>query len=189
MVSRKSIVAAAIVLVVAGGALAVVLAATPASSENTPWGKPSSFDLSQVVKLGKPARVADKYGDSIRVESVRGPSSRITAGNTYEVSGIYRLASANHATITAGVSECSCAGTDVEPGTKPISVTRGEGHFKFYFHDYRGGRPHVTLTALPSGVPDLWLYYQTDPGPQLPACCAGAKPYKHVFGRPTSASR
>ncbi|HWF06389.1 MAG TPA: hypothetical protein VHA06_22055, partial [Candidatus Angelobacter sp.] len=57
----------------------------------------SSTDFSHVVNL-------DGSGDNIQVLEVRGPSDKLTVGNTYEVRGTYKLVSRDKAVLALNVT-------------------------------------------------------------------------------------
>jgi len=121
----------------------------------------SSNGFSHVVKLKK---VYSQGGDRITIDSIRGPSDQRTAGNTYEVTGSYKLTSRDKATLAVFV-------TFAEPHPEissevsrdqTIEVSRGLGQFSLRFkmwHD--NDTPHVSFypAAASGGEPFGGVYF------------------------------
>jgi beta-lactamase regulating signal transducer with metallopeptidase domain len=191
MTHLKSPIAAIVAATFIGGVLALSsLAASPAG-ENAA-NHPS---LPYVVKPGPEAtsHPVDAQGDSITVDSVRGSANKLSPGNTYEVSGTYKLVSHDKALLAIRVT-----GGRIYGSLKPMivrdekgqqyrlvplnpndshrtlpdqneAVSKGEGHFTLRFHLSGAGGPHVSF--YPRGGDNsfgsVYFLYQTPPGPVI----------------------
>lgn len=137
---RMAIIAAGFV----GSALVLsCLAATPGPQD-------TSDKFSHSVKL---ASVFPQSGDSISVEEVRGTADTLSAGNTYEVKGTYKLVSYDTATIAIFVTVDGFQAGESHPPLpdQKITVEKGEGHFKLRFHMWQDGNPHVSFYPAKGG--------------------------------------
>src|ERR1700756_1813995 len=100
----------------------------------------SSTDFSQVVDL-------DGTGDNIKILEVRGPSDKLTVGNTYEVRGTYKLVSRDKAVLAVNVTVDGNKPHESHPDLpkQKIIVEKGEGSFTLQFHMWTEGNPHVSF--------------------------------------------
>jgi beta-lactamase regulating signal transducer with metallopeptidase domain len=135
-----------------GGVLVLsCFAATPATQD-------MSDKLSHSVKLGS---VSPQSGDKITVEDVRGTSDTLSAGNTYEVKGTYKLVSHDKAVLAIFVTgERSQSGESHPPlADQKIAVEKGEGRFTLRFHMWHDGNPHVSFYPAKSGESFASAYF------------------------------
>lgn len=116
-------------------------AGSPASAQQ-------SDDFSHVVNLEKTAS-----GDLITITEVRGPSDTISAGNTYEVRGTYKLASHDKAMLAVYVTVEASAPHTSHPDlpNQRMIVEKGEGNFTLRFHMWHDGKPHVSFYPAKGG--------------------------------------
>jgi beta-lactamase regulating signal transducer with metallopeptidase domain len=173
MTRVKSSTAAIIAATFIGCVLALSSMAASPAGENTA-NHPS---LPYVVTPGPGAtsHAADSQGDSIAIESVRGTANKLSVGNTYEVSGTYRLVSHDKALLAIWVTGGSIYGSPkpimvrdekgqqyrlapVNPNDRhrPLPdqhqvVSKGEGHFTLRFHLWGPGGPHVSFYPYRAG--------------------------------------
>lgn len=128
---------------IASGVFAAVLvlscfAATPAQD------KPANLSY-----LVKPGGVYTQSGDQIIVDEVRGTADRVSAGNTYEVSGRYKLVSHDEAELAVHVttSYYSVHPSRSHPALpdQKMKVAKGEGRFTLKFQMWGDGNPHVSF--------------------------------------------
>ncbi len=130
-------------------------------------------DLSHRVQfeLGASLLTGD---DRITIEEVRGTADTIKAGNTYEVTGTYRLATRDKAMLTVYVTGGGgpAAGLDSDPrkGLPAVNerqpsdsptVERGEGKFKLRWHMSHEGQPHVSFYSADGGSGFAHVYFGT----------------------------
>ena len=93
-------------------------------------------------------------GDSITVSLVQGPSEKYVAGNTYEVSGTYKLTSRNKAMLAAFVTSSAADGPEIPheiSAEQKMIVSKGEGKFTLRFHMFHKGDPHVSFYPADGG--------------------------------------
>lgn len=173
MTNLKAITVVSIASVFIGGALAIAAIAGPRSTLQQQSNAP---DLSHVVSLGTPQK-ADSQGDTITVESVRGTAGTLSSGNTYEVSGTYKLASFGKAELgifvtseaepivfrdTSGKSliilDAHADHHGPMPGQTEV-VSKGIGHFTLRFHMWGPGNPHVSFYPPKGGESFLSTYF------------------------------
>lgn len=153
MTNLKSATLAIIAASLIGGVLLLSAVAVPPPLQD----QPNNPSLSHTVKLTPQA--IDRNGDMITVETVRGPSETLSPGNTYEVSGTYRLVSRDKATLAAWVSANSSRDARRLPiPGESIAVTKGEGHFSLLFRMVPG-RPHVSFYPFGGGQSLLSAYF------------------------------
>lgn len=106
-------------------------------------------DFSHVVRMNK---TYSQSGDTITVDKVRGPSEKWTVGNTYEVTGTYRLASHDEALLAAFVTVHSLPDVHSEPSPgQTVLVSKGTGRFILRFHMWQEGDPHVSFYPAGGG--------------------------------------
>lgn len=139
-----------------GGALILsCLAASPARQEFL-------GALPYNVKLGN---VSLQSGDQISIEEVRGTSDTLSAGNTYEVKGTYKLASCDQAVLAINVTVDVNAARSLSGESHPplaeqkITVEKGEGRFTLRFHMWRDGNPHVSFYPAKGGESFASTYF------------------------------
>jgi beta-lactamase regulating signal transducer with metallopeptidase domain len=181
MTRLKSSTAAIIAATFVAGVFALSsMAASPAVANTS-----NRSTLPYVVKPGPRAtsHSVDAQGDSITVKSVRGTSSKLVPGNTYEVSGTYRLVSQDRALLAIWVTSGSIYGSPkpmivrdekgqryrlvpVNPNDshRPLPdqnevVSKGEGHFTLRFHLWGLGGPHVSFYPRRGGDSLLSVYF------------------------------
>jgi beta-lactamase regulating signal transducer with metallopeptidase domain len=181
MTRLKSSTAAIVAATFMGGVFALSsMVASPA-----PANTPGEAGLPYVVKPGPGAtsRAADAQGDSITVESVRGTANKLSVGNTYEVSGTYKLASADQALlaiwVTSGLMYDTSRAIRVrdDKGRRymlvPMNpndnhralsdqhevVSKGEGHFTLHFKLWGPGGPHVSFYPNGGGSSFVSVYF------------------------------
>jgi hypothetical protein len=115
-------------------------------------------DFSQVVQIKK---TYVQGGDMITIDEVRGPSKERVVGNTYEVSGTYKLASRETAMLGAFVTIPS-QDRDIHPESSPdqkIIVTQGQGNFRLRLHIWQAGTPHVSFYPSKGGASFGGVYF------------------------------
>jgi hypothetical protein len=178
MTTSKPITVTAVATLFLCGTLTISAMAVPASLQQD---RSSASSLSYVVKLGTPQKTNDQ-GDAITIESIRGTSDTIRAGNTYEVSGTYTLASADKAELAINVTTGNHArpilvrdqgGRQYELIPLPVNpdhhppipaqkeaVSKGSGRFTLRFHMWGSGQPHVSFYPIKgSGESFLSTYF------------------------------
>jgi len=132
---------------------AVTFGCLAKASEN----QKADSDLTHVVRMNK---TYSHSGDSITVEEVRGPAETWVAGNTYEVTGTYHLASHENAMLAAFVTVHSLP--DVHPSPTPeqtVVVLKGEGRFTLRFHMWQAGDPHISFYPVGGGNDFGGIYF------------------------------
>ena len=115
-------------------------------------------DFSHVVQIKK---TYVRGGDMITIDEVRGPSKERVVGNTYEVSGAYKLASRETAMLGAFVT-ISSQDRDIHPESSPdqkIIVTQGQGNFTLRLHIWQAGAPHVSFYPSKGGASFGGVYF------------------------------
>jgi hypothetical protein len=115
-------------------------------------------DFSHVVQIKK---TYVRGGDMITIDEVRGPSKERVVGNTYEVSGRYKLASRETAMLGAFVT-ISSQDRDIHPESMPdqkIIVTQGQGNFTLRLHIWQAGAPHVSFYPSQGGASFGGVYF------------------------------
>lgn len=115
-------------------------------------------DFSHVVQIKK---TYVRGGDMITIDEVRGPSKERVVGNTYEVSGTYKLASRETAMLGAFVT-ISSQDRDIHPESSPdqkIIVTQGQGNFTLRLHIWQAGAPHVSFYPSKGGASFGGVYF------------------------------
>jgi hypothetical protein len=124
----------------------------------TPGAQNTADKFSHSVKL---ASVFPQSGDSISVEEVRGTADTLSAGNTYEVKGTYKLVSHDKATIAIFVTVDKFKAGEAHPPLpdQKIIVEKGEGHFKLRFHMWQDGNPHVSFYPAKGGESFASAYF------------------------------
>jgi hypothetical protein len=97
----------------------------------------STPDFSHTVTF----TVGDTYfldGDSLVIESIKGPTDTIEPGNVYLVTGTYKLASHPDASLSSNVTTRGPSGPtrnhDDPSEPRAVTVKQGEGHFSVYLH-------------------------------------------------------
>jgi len=180
MTRLKSSTAAIIAATFIGGVLALSsMAASPAAGDTS-----NHLSLPYAVKPGPGAtsHAADAQGDSITMESVRGTANNLSTGNTYEVTGTYKLVSLDKALLAIWVTGGSIFGPKRlifrdEKGKRfmlvPLNpngnhrrlpdqnevVSKGEGHFALRFKLWGPGEPHVSFYPAGGGSSFLSVYF------------------------------
>jgi beta-lactamase regulating signal transducer with metallopeptidase domain len=136
----------------------------------------NNSSLSQVVKLAGTPQAIDNQGDIITVESVRGTADTLKPGNTYEVSGTYKLVTHDKALLAIEVTISNRNSPIIvrdQSGRRyvltPLGnrnhhprlpdqheiVSKGEGSFTLRFHLWGAGHPHVSF--YPNGGGDSFV--------------------------------
>lgn len=173
MTRLKSSTAAIVVAAFIGGVFALSsMVASPAPANTS-----AQAGLPYVVKPGPGAtsHAADAQGDSITIESVRGTADKLSTGNTYEVTGTYKLASADQALLAIWVTSGPMYGSarpikvrddegrrymlvpmNPNDNHRPLPdqnkvVSKGEGHFTLRFKLWGPGGPHVSVYPYKNG--------------------------------------
>jgi beta-lactamase regulating signal transducer with metallopeptidase domain len=141
-------------IIAAGFGSALVLSCLAA----TPGAKDTSDKFSHSVKL---ASVSPQSGDKIAVEEVRGTADTLSAGNTYEVKGTYKLVSHDTAMLAIFIT---VDGTQARQSHRPLAdqkiiVEKGEGHFTLRFHMWQDGNPHVSFYPAKGGESFASAYF------------------------------
>ena len=117
---------------------------------STVAGAAQENDYSHTMRVNK---TWSEGGDSITVSLVRGPSEKYVAGNTYEVSGTYKLASRDKAMLAAFITS-SAADAEIHheiSAEQEVIVSKGEGKFTLRFHMFHKGDPHVSFYPAEGG--------------------------------------
>lgn len=100
--------------------------------------------------------------DWIEISEVRGTERIMSEGGTYLVTGRYRLASRDSATLLFSVTTTENTGpTPTEP-TSEVRVKRGEGEFTLMKRFDHRGYPHLTFYGS-SGSPFGGVYFGQGP--------------------------
>jgi nitrous oxide reductase accessory protein NosL len=92
--------------------------------------KKSSNDFSHAVQLNK---TWTSNGDSITINEVRGPSDRWITGDTYEVTGTYKLSSRDRAILGAFVTTSGPRSGGPASPEQVMEASKGEGQFRLRF--------------------------------------------------------
>jgi beta-lactamase regulating signal transducer with metallopeptidase domain len=145
------------ILAITLGLLAVAfmfstVAAAPAQQSST-------NELSHVV----PFELGTSYfpnGDVITIEEVRGTADAISAGNTYQVKGTYKLVSQDKALLAIYETTKGPQSIPVMQ-TQKMRVEKGEGHFSLIFYMWSSGSPHVSFYPVPAGSSFAGVYFGT----------------------------
>jgi len=171
MTNLKSMTVAVLLV---GGVLAL-------SAVATPQGEFATTSLPHVVRVGAPPQAKDVQGDTITVEKVRGTSSTLRPGSTYEVSGTYKLVSRDEALLAVWVTGVSrnrpvivrgryapTLLTNLNDLHRPLPdqqeiVSKGEGSFTLRFHLWGAGDPHVSFCPYEGGGSFLSTYFLESP--------------------------
>lgn len=123
-----------------------------------PAAQDTPANLSYMVK---PGAVYTQGGDQIIVDEVRGTSDKLSAGNTYEVSGRYKLVSHDEAelAINVMVSYGSPRSVHHPLPDQQTKVARGEGRFTLKFQMWGDGNPHVSFYPTHGGESFASAYF------------------------------
>ncbi len=119
----------------------------------------STNELSHVV----PFELGTSYfpnGDLITIEEVRGTADAISAGNTYQVKGTYKLVSQDKALLAIYETTKGPQSIPVMQ-TQRMRVEKGEGHFSLIFYMWSSGSPHVSFYPVPAGSSFAGVYFGT----------------------------
>jgi len=121
-------------------------------------GQDAPANLSHLVK---PGAVYTQSGDQIIVDEVRGTSDRMSAGNTFEVTGRYKLVSHDEAdlAINVMVSYDSPHSRHTALPQQKMKVAKGEGRFSLKFQMWDDGNPHVSFYPAHGGQSFASAYF------------------------------
>jgi hypothetical protein len=101
-----------------------------------------------------------KTGDTITISDVRGTSSKLSAGNIYQVTGTYKLVSKDRATLAAFVTTRGKQGESTPAmHTQMMKVGKGEGRFTLIFYMWQNGDPHVSFYPYAGGNSFAGIYF------------------------------
>jgi beta-lactamase regulating signal transducer with metallopeptidase domain len=105
-----------------------------------------------------------KQGDSITIQDIRGTSNTLSAGNIYQVTGTYKLASEDRASLAAFVTTSRNQGSASTPvmHTQTMTISKGEGRFTLIFYMWQNGTPHVSFYSASSGNAFAGIYFDSD---------------------------
>jgi beta-lactamase regulating signal transducer with metallopeptidase domain len=124
-----------------------------------PVQQSSTNELSHMV----PFELGTSYfpnGDVITIEEVRGTADAISAGNTYQVKGTYKLVSQDKALLAIYETTKGPQSIPVMQ-TQKMRVEKGEGHFSLIFYMWSSGSPHVSFYPVPAGSSFAGVYFGT----------------------------
>jgi hypothetical protein len=136
------------------GVLVLSCLATATPAQDTPP------NLSYMVK---PGAVYTQSGDQIIVDEVRGTSDRLSAGNTYEVKGRYKLVTHDEAELAINVmvnrDGAGSGGSHTALLDQKTKVAKGEGRFTLKFQMWGDGNPHVSFYPAHGGQSFASAYF------------------------------
>jgi hypothetical protein len=127
------------------------------SQKPFPAALPENLNHQVPFKIGKTYFVG---GDNLTIEQIRGSSDHVGAGNTYEITGSYHLASEDQALLAVYVTSWDRN----PPGQQdcvPIKINKGNGQFTMKFHMWVDGSPHVSMYLR--GDSSDCVYFGTEP--------------------------
>lgn len=169
--SRRNLLASAGFVLAASviGVMPWRLAAQEANRAQKPSAeaKPDpGYELSHVVQFELGSNQL-REGDSITIKEVRGTADTMSAGNMYQVKGMYKLHSAAKAQLAVFTT---VDGNDPQSRqfehvptmkTQTLLVDEGEGKFTLLFYMWQDGWPHVSFYPAEGGNGMGGVYFGT----------------------------
>jgi hypothetical protein len=118
-------------------------------------------------------------GDSLTIDSIRGPTDTILPGNIYVVKGTYKLNSHPNAVLSSNVTsdKNSAPRIKTQHVRTNTTISQGEGNFTVYLNMDTNGYPHISFYPSEGGSSFDSIYFGT--GESL------MKPQNHAANKPS----
>jgi hypothetical protein len=97
-------------------------------------------------------------GDSIKITSVKGTSSKIESSGSYTINGSYVLTSHNEASLGAFVTTAGSGKTPTDP-RQMSKIKKGKGVFSLKLTIHEKGYPHVSFYPADGGEAFGGVYF------------------------------